>query len=181
MMSSYEPRWPGAVELNLADQWRARWVDEQELPANAPVDRVYSMVCMGDHGFATREPGTTRWEMLDAAAGEGEGEGDPESLIRVVAELQTGVTARRVELIGFFECKATRHNPDCEAGTITVRPFYLVIGKQVADLADGSPFERRRMRMAEYMVAMRARYPEFEEYIGQGALRYAVLRARGEA
>jgi len=56
-----------------------------------------------------------------------------------------------------------------------------VVAKKVADLPEGSDYERRRMRMAEFMVAMRARYPELEDYIGKCASRYAILRAKGEA
>lgn len=176
MPGGYEPRWPGVVELNLADQWRARWVDEQELPANAPVNWAYGMVCMGDYGYATRASGAPKWEMLDGPTGDA----DADAFIRDVAMERTGATPGKVELIGYFECKATRHNTEYGQGTITVRPFYLVVAKSVSDLPEGSGYERRRMRMAEYMVAMRARYPELEDYIGQCALRYSVLRAKGE-
>lgn len=176
-LGAYEPRWPGVVELNLQDQWRARWVDEQALPGNAPVFWAYGMVCMGDYGYATREKGGAKWEMIEGPTGES----DSEAFIKSAALERMGATAGRIELIGFFECKATRHNTEFEQGAITVRPFYLVVAKKVADVPDGSRYERRRMRMAEFMVAMRARYPELEDYIGLCATRYAVLRAKGEA
>ncbi|MCL4240655.1 MAG: hypothetical protein KJ048_04820 [Dehalococcoidia bacterium] len=176
-LGAYEPRWPGVLELNLHDQWRARWVDEQELPANAPVHWAYGMVCMGDHGYATRAKGAAKWEMIEGPTGDGA----PEAFVKAAAIERMGATTGRLELIGFFECKATRHNTEFQQGTITVRPFYLVVAKKVADLPDGSGWERRRMRMAEFMVAMRARYPELEDYVGKCASRYAVLRAKGEA
>jgi hypothetical protein len=176
-LPAYEPRWPGVVELNLQDLWRARWVDEQELPENAPVSWAYAMVCMGDNGYATRVKGGARWEMIEGPTGDKQ----PEAFVKQAAIERMGATAGRMELIGFFECKATRHNTEFEPGTIRVRPFYLVVAKKVADLPEGSDYERRRMRMAEFMVAMRARYPEFEDYIGKCASRYAILRAKGEA
>jgi hypothetical protein len=176
-LGAYEPRWPGVVELNLADQWRARWVDEQELPGNAPVFWAYAMVCMGDYGYATREKGAAKWEMIEGPIGEA----TPEAFVKSAAMERTGATAGKVELIGFFECKATRHNTEFGQGAITVRPFYLVVAKKVSDLPASSNYERRRMRMAEYLVALRARYPELEDYVGKCASRYAVLRARGEA
>ncbi|MBE0611781.1 MAG: hypothetical protein IH609_20535 [Dehalococcoidia bacterium] len=176
-LPAYEPRWPGVLELNLQDQWRARWVDEQELPENAPVSWAYGMVCMGDNGYATRAKGGARWEMIEGPTGDKQ----PEAFVKQAAIERMGATAGRMELIGFFECKATRLNTGVKPGTITVRPFYLVVAKKVADLPEGSDYERRRMRMAEFMVAMRARYPEFEDYIGRCASRYAILRAKGEA
>ena len=45
-LAAYEPVWPGVKELNIQDDWRARWVDEQELPDNAPVHFVYSLLVM---------------------------------------------------------------------------------------------------------------------------------------
>jgi hypothetical protein len=109
------------------------------------------------------------------------GEATPEAFVKSAAMERTGATAGKVELIGFFECKATRHNTEFGQGAITVRPFYLVVAKKVSDLPASSNYERRRMRMAEYLVALRARYPELEDYVGKCASRYAVLRARGEA
>jgi len=59
-LAAYEPRWPGVVELNLQDQWRARWVDEQVLPPNAPVNYAYAMVVAGEKGYVLRRPASSR-------------------------------------------------------------------------------------------------------------------------
>ena len=68
-IAAYEPRWPGVKELNIADDWRARWVDEQSLPENAPVHYAYALVVMGDKGYGVRESGGNRWGMLEGATG----------------------------------------------------------------------------------------------------------------
>lgn len=176
-LAAYEPRWPGVKELNLADQWRARWVDEQVLPENAPVYHVYALVVMGDKGYATRQKGAGQWGMVEGPIGDLA----VEQFIETAARERIGATLARAELIGFLECKATMHNTEFKQGELTVRPLYVLIAKKVDDLPDGSAFERRRFPMNEYMVAMRARYPELLDYLTEAASRYAVLRAKGEA
>lgn len=176
-LAAYEPRWPGVKELNLADEWRARWVDEQVLPENAPVYQFYALVMMGDKGYATRERGQGSWRMVEGPAGP---EG-VEAAVRAAVKEHTGATSGLVELIGFLECKATMHNAEFKQGDLTVRPLYVVTAKKVDDLPDGSAYERRRFPMNEYMVAMRARYPELLDYLTMAVSRYAVMRARGEA
>jgi hypothetical protein len=174
-IAAYEPRWPGVKELNLADQWRARWVDEQELPPNAPVHHLYALVVMGDKGYATREKGGNRWEMVDAPVGDVTVD---VLLVQAVKE-RTGATVGRSELIGFLECRPTRQNTEFKQGDITVRPLYLVVAKKLDDLPAGSNFERRRFPLSEYMVAMRARYPELLDYLGKASGRYALIQAKG--
>lgn len=174
---NYEPRWPGVRELNFADQWRARWVDEQELPAGAPVQVAYAVVLMDDKGYATREKGATKWEMLEGEVGGGTAE---EFLTKALKE-RIGGTVARIDMVGFFECKPTRHNTAFKADAVTVRPMYVVVAKKVVDLPASSNFERRRFPLNEYMVALRARYPELADAVGLATNRYGVLRARGEA
>lgn len=173
----YTPRWPGTVELNLQDQWRARWVDEQELPDGAPVAYVYAMVLAGDKGYLARPKEGGRWEMFEGAVGEEEAS---EFVERELAA-RLGVTAARLVLIGFLECKATRHNASHPMGTVTVRPLYLAIAGEVGDVPPASEFQRRRLPMNEFMVALRARYPELDDHLQAAAAEYAVMRARGEA
>lgn len=172
-LAAYEPRWPGVVELNLQDQWRARWVDEQVLPANAPVNYAYAMVVLGEKGYVVRKAGEPTWGMVEGPTGEERAQAYIEGQVRA----QMGIEAGLVELIGFFECKATRHNREYPQGTLTVRPLYLVVAKEVGDTPPG--FERRRLPLNEFMVALRARYPELDEYLGKAALRHAVLRKEG--
>ena len=176
-IAAYEPKWPGVRELNFADQWRARWNSESELPDGAPVFHAYAMVVMGDKGYATREKGGDRWGLVEGPVGDMAAE----AFVKSAAKERTGATIAKAELIGFFECKATRHNKEFEQGSITVRPLYLLIAKKVDDLPANSGFERRRFPFNEYMVAMRARHAELEEYLAMGANRYGVMRAKGEA
>jgi len=176
-IASYVPRWGGVKELNIADQWRAKWVDEQELPENAPVHYVYAIVCMADKGYATRESGENVWCMLEGEVG---GE-QPEAWLKKAAATRMAITPAKLDLVGFLECKATRHNTEFEQGTVVVRPFYVLVAKTVKDLPDDSLYERRRFPLNEYTVALRARYPEILDYLALATNRYAVLRAKGEA
>lgn len=174
---AYEPKWPGVKELNLADQWRARWVDEQELPDGAPINFAYALVLMGDKGYATRERGASRWEMIEGELGDV----PVEQFLKQALKERMGAQAARTEVVGFFECKPTRHNTAFKPDDTTVRPLYLVVAKKIDDLPDNSKYERRRFPLNEYMVALRAGYPEIAEYVGLGVNRYGVLRAKGEA
>ena len=174
---NYEPRWPGVKELNLADQWRARWVDEQELPAEAPVNYAYAMLLLGDKAYAVRPAGGKNWGMVEGATGDT----PAEDWLAMALKEQANATAKTIALVGFYECKATRLNTEFEQGALTVRPLYVVSAKSVDDMPDGSAFERRRFPLNEYMVAMRARYPELLDQLTTADHRYAVLRAKGQA
>lgn len=174
-IAAYKPRWAGVLELNIQDQWRAKWVDEQELPANAPVNYVYAMVCFENFGYAFRPEGTEKWGMIEGPTGDEK----PEAYIKTFAT-KNGITPARMDLVGFLECKATRHNKDYEMGALTVRPFFVVTAKKVSSGAiKDTGFERRRLPLNQYMVALRARYPELDDYIAKGALRYEVIRTKG--
>lgn len=177
MAAMYQPRPMAMTELNLSDDWRARWIDEQELPENAPVNYAYAVVMMGDKGYVTRARGGSVWGTVEGAV---EGE-TPAAFVHRAAKEQTGATIRTLELLGFFECRATSHNEQFPAGSITVRPMYLVVAKSIDDLPGDSAYEKRRLPMNEYLMALRGRYPELVEHLGQAAQRYAVMRAKGEA
>lgn len=174
---AYEPKWPGVKEMNFADQWRARWNDERELPENAPVYHAYAMVMMGDKGYATREAGSPKWGMVEGLVGEA----SVDAWLKAALAEQTGATAGKTELVGFFECKATMLNKDFKQGEVTVRPLYVVAAKSIDDAPADSRYERRRFPLNEYFVAMRARYPELLEHLTEAGQLYAVMRARGEA
>ncbi|MBK6560567.1 hypothetical protein [Candidatus Amarobacter glycogenicus] len=174
-IAAYEPRWPGVKELNIADDWRARWVDEQSLPENAPVHYAYALVVMGDKGYGVRESGGNRWGMLEGATGGVASE----AFVTKSAKEWIGATLSRVELIGFFECRATMHNKQFKQGELTVRPLYLAVAKSMSDVAPNKGYERRRFPMNEYAVAMRGRYAEFLDYLQQAFQRYAVIQAKG--
>lgn len=173
----YQPRPMAMTELNLSDDWRARWIDEQELPENAPVNYAYAVVMMGDKGYVTRTRGGSVWGTVEGAV---EGE-TPAAFVHRAAKEQTGATIRTLELLGFLECRATSHNEQFSAGSITVRPMYLVVAKSIGDLPGGSGYEKRRLPMNEYLMALRGRYPELMEHFGQAGQRYAIMRAKGEA
>ncbi|MCE7928594.1 MAG: hypothetical protein HUU14_04875 [Dehalococcoidia bacterium] len=170
--SYYEPRWPAVVELNFSDEWRARWVDERVLPEDAPVDYAYVIVWMGGFGYVTRSIGETVWRTVEGAPGAGE---KPPAFVKRITREQTGATGQ-FELVGFFECKATSHNPSFPPGAVRVRPLYFVLASEVKDLGRESPYERRRLPVNEHLKALRQRYPEFETYLGKAADRYAMLR-----
>lgn len=172
---SYVPRWAGVVELNLADQWRAKWVNEQELPTNAPVNYAYAMVCLDNYGYAFRAEGTEKWGMIEGATGDEK----PEAFIKAFAT-KNGITTARIDLVGFLECKATRHNKEYEMGDITVRPLHVVTAKKASSTPPkDTGFERRRFPLNQYAVALRARYPELDDYIGKASLRYEIIRTKG--
>lgn len=173
----YFPPAVGQKELNLSDDWRGLWVGEPELPAGIPVLYAYGMVLMGDKGYVTRRAGDSVWATV-----EGETNGvAPEKFVKAAAKEQVAATVRSMEMLGYFECRATSHNADFPAGAVTIRPFYLIVAKQVGDLAKDSAFEKRRLPANEYMMALRQRYPELAEQLSIAGQRYAVLRAKGEA
>jgi len=177
-LAAYEPRWPGVVELKISDQWRARFVDEQDLPPNAPVAYAYAILYMGDKGYVCREAGADRWGTLEGAL---DGKERAEAFVKRIAKERVGAVIGKLALVGFLECKATSHNPDYEAGAVTVRPIYVAVAKKVGEVAEGSGYERRRLPLNEHFKALRARYPELDDYFGKAAQQYAVMRAKGEA
>ena len=103
----------------------------------------------------------------------------PATEVARLAVERHGLTPGLVELIGYFSCKATRHNTEFALGAETVRAVYLVSTKKVSDVPAESTYERRRLTLSEYGVALRSRYPHLELQIPLAAQRYAVMRARG--
>jgi hypothetical protein len=173
----YFPPPIGQKELNLSDDWRGVWIADGELPDGIPVLYAYGMVLMGDKGYVTRRAGDAVWGTV---------EGDTGGLVaerfmRAAAKEQVAATVRSIEMLGYFECRATSHNADYPAGALSIRPFYLVVASKVGDLAKDSAFEKRRLPANEYLMALRKRYPELADQLSVAGQRYAVLRAKGEA
>jgi len=170
-------REPGVVETNIGDEWRARWVDTSELPDGVEVTLVRALVFAGDKGYALRPVGNTNWIGIEDELPAGEA---PDSFLKRILKERVGITADRLELIGFQACRATRHNTTHGEGALTLRPLYLVAASDVETVPPDSGYERRRMPLNEYGVAMRARYPEIEPHITTLLQRYAVMLAKGE-
>jgi ADP-ribose pyrophosphatase YjhB (NUDIX family) len=175
-LGNYKPRAPiGVVELNIGDQWRAKWLDADELPEDAPVFYAYAVVYSGDKGYVTRPRGSDEtWRTVEGHLQPGE---TPEDFVKRGCYEMTGANIRHVDLLGFLECKATSHNQEFQAGTITVRPIYVAVASSIDDVPDDSGYERRRLRLNEHSRALRVRYPELDEHMLKAAQRYAVLTA----
>ena len=177
MMNMYQPRPAFKTELNLSDQWRGRWIDEQELPEYAPVNYAYAFVMMGDKGYVTRREDAQFWDTIEGAVENGD---SAEAFVRRAAKERMGATLGTLDMLGFFECRATSHNPEFDAGSITVRPLYLAVAKKVEDVPDGTGYVRRRLPRNEYMKAMRDRYAEMKDYVGMAGSHYVMLQAKGQ-
>ena len=176
MMSYREPEWAHLKELSIGNSWLARWIKDEELPSDVPVDYAYGLVFLGDKGYVSREGSAKVWGTV-----EGTPDGaDVESYLKRAAKEQTGATIGKLELIGFLYCKATSHNPEHEAGYATARPIFVLVAKKVDDIPDGSPFVRRRLPLNEHLMAMRERYYELANYMTEASEKYSIMRARGE-
>ncbi|MGE5595816.1 MAG: hypothetical protein ACM3S1_07255 [Hyphomicrobiales bacterium] len=178
LASIYIPKPLAVLELNLSDEWRARFTEADELPENAPLAYGYATLFMGDKGYVTRPESEDAWGVIEGPFNDGE---TPEQWLERTLWNQAGARAAHTELIGFLDCKATSHNTQFPAGTVVVRPIYLAVAKSVEDVPEGSPYVRRRLPLNETSKAIRTRYPELERYLAKALNRYMVLRARGEA
>ncbi|MBI5947915.1 MAG: hypothetical protein HY875_07245 [Chloroflexi bacterium] len=169
-------RYRGVTELRLGNDWVGRWENTDELPRGVLVIEVYAAVYLGDKGYVFRPRGEDVWGTL---SGRPEGDAKPLPFLKSLAKAG-GITPGRIELIGYFDCKATSYNARYPAETAAVVPFYAVAAKAAKDVPADSPFERRRLPINEHMATLRQRYPEFETPFSDAADRYLVLRARGE-
>lgn len=176
-MTFYSPPPPGVVELNLGDAWRARFVVEDTVPAGIPMDYGYALLVLDDRGYVVRPAGEATWGTLEAPAEPGE---KAAAWAKRVVKEQANATVARADLLGYLECRATSHNPDFPPGATTVRPIYRVVAKAIKDSGPGAPFERRRLPLNEYAMALRTRYPELHHYLVPGLNDYIAMRARGE-
>lgn len=165
------------LELNIGDQWRARWVEGEPLPAAIPVAHLYATLVMDDKGYVVRARGTEAWNTIEGAPEQGE---KPDAALKRLAKAQANAAPGRVGLIGYLDCRATSHNTEYAKDARTIRPVYLFVAKQMKDLGRESAYERRRMPMNEYMMAIRNRYPEIDDYLPRTVERYYVMRAKGE-
>ena len=180
-MPEYRPpvtwREPGVIEMNIAGQWRARWVEAAELPAGVEVTVVRGIIFADDRGYALRPHGGATWNGIEDELPAGE---QPEAFIKRIVKERIGITVGTLVLIGYQACKATSQNTTHREGEITLRPLYLVVGKTVKESPAGSGYERRRWPVNEFGMVMRTRYPEFETRISELLQRYGVGRAKGE-
>jgi hypothetical protein len=174
-MTFYMPPPPGRLELNLGDAWRAHWIDADTLPIDAPVAYGYVLLVMDGKGYVSRPATESNWGTIEAPVQAGETQ--PAWLKRTLQE-QANATIARSSLVGYLYCRATSHNPEHPAGTVTVRPVYVVVAKQVKDMAAGSRFQRRRLPMNEYTMALRRRYPEMDLYLIRGLDSYIIEHAK---
>ncbi len=176
-IAKYTPRYNFARELNFEDQWRGQWVEEDELPENAPVNFAYAVVMRENRGYVTRNIGDEPWQTVETAV---EIEDDSEAMIKEAVLQQTGASASHVFLNGFFECKATRHNTDFEIGTVRVRALYTVAAGKIDDVPEGSNYQRRRLPVNEFTRALKQRYPELVPYWRKAVDLYLVKEQQGE-
>jgi hypothetical protein len=177
-MNFYQPEWAGAKELNLGDQWRAMWVERDELPPNAPIVFGYVVVIADGKGYLTRRVGEDRWGIVESVVAVSE---KPLDFVKRASLERVGASGGTTTLLGYFECKATSHNEQFPAGAATVRPIYLVAAKKLTELGRDSEFERRRLPLNEFVRALRDAYPEIREPILSAVDRYIVMQAKGAA
>ena len=175
-MNFYVPDWAGVKELNIGNAWRAVWVGKAELPPEAPLLLGYAVVICEDKGYVARPAGEVRWGAVEGAFRAGE---KPEAFLKRACLEQAGVQVGKPFLMGYYECKATSHNPDFPVGYAGVRPIYLYVATKMKDIGKASGYERRRLPLNEFAVALRAGYPELHESITGAVDRYFVLRAKG--
>ena len=176
-IAKYTPRYNFTRELNFGDHWRALWVEEDELPEGAPVTYAYALVMKGERGYVTRKGDTDQWRAVEIEMEQGD---DPEAIVTAECLRQTGATVDKLILPGFFELKATRHNPDHEIGTIRVRALYVAVAKEVDDVPDDSPHRRRRMPINELSKTLKEQYNELDHIWRRALDVYLVRLAKGE-
>lgn len=173
----YDPRWPGVMEIKFGDEWRAKFIAGDDLPPGVPVAYGYALVLMDEKGYVTRKKGDEGpWLTVEGPANPGE---KAEAWAKRVAREQTGATAGSVFVTGYLECKATSHNPEFEAGAVTVRPFMVVVAKKISDVPAESGYERRRLPLNEYSTRLRRQYAAFDQHILAAIDRYVVMARTG--
>lgn len=174
----YDPRWPGVKEIKFGDDWRARYIAETELPADAPLSYGYALVLMDERGYVTRPKGNeSAWFTVEGPIPAGQ---KADAWAKEAAKVQTGAVAGKVFVQGYLECRATSHNREFEAGAITIRPFLVVVAKKMGDIPEDSPHERRRLPINEYSREVRRQYAAFDEHVLAAIDRYLVMSRKGE-
>lgn len=172
-----EPKWAHLLELNIGDAWRARWIKDEPLPPEVPVNLAYGVVYAGDKGYVCRPEGGDTWGTVEISPAAAE---DVVNALKKAAREQTGATIDKAVLAGFLFCRATSLNPDFEAGAPTTRPIYVLSAKRVDDVPEGSHFQRRRLPINEHIRTLREHYPEIDDYMSEAAEKYLVLKAKRE-
>jgi hypothetical protein len=161
----------------LGGEWKARWVDDQPLPSDIPIQWAYSVVICDDKGYVCRKKGTTLWDTTEGEPNDGE---KAETFLQRIAKERVSASSGKIELVGFLDCKATSHNTKTKVGGRTTIPFFLTASGKVQNAPRDSEYERRRLPLNEFMKVLRARYPQFEEYMGLIVDRYQIMKAKGE-
>ena len=172
------PVWLAVRELNLSDEWRARWVDNEPIPDDTPIVSAYAVLVCDRKGYVTRAAGTPNWGVVEDVVAPNE---SGEQWAARACHDQAAATLARTDLIGYLDCRATTHNPTFPVGAATIRPVYLAVAESVNELGKGAAFERRRLPLNEFASAIRTRYPELHEQLSLALNRYLVLQAKGEA
>lgn len=175
---NYRPKYAGIKELNIGDAWRATWVAGEEVPPEAPILHGYVVVMSDDKGYVTRRVGQPNWGVAEGAVIADE---RAEAFAARAAREQAGAAAGKAYPMGYFECRATSHNPDFPVGTTTARPIYLFVASKMKDLGKDANFERRRLPLNEFAAALRKSYPELNESIMRAVDEYFVLKAKSGA
>ena len=166
----------GVRELKIGEDWRAIWNETTGFPEGAPVTYGYAVVACDDKGFVTRELGAELWSIVEGPI---EADEKPPAFVKRAAAAQMGASGGTIDLLGFFECRATSNNAEHPVGFLTIRPIYLMAAKTMKDLGRDTGWERRRLPMNEFAKALRDRYPQFLEAMTMAVDRYMVSRAKG--
>ncbi len=172
-----EMRYAAVEELNFGDQWRARFMRAQKLPPGARATHVYALAFLGDRGYLGRQRDTETWSAIDGAVEAGET--GPAAAKRLARD-RMGLVAGKVIMVGFLEAIATRHNRNYKTGEAVYRPVYIVAGKSVKDIPASSNYERRRLPLNEYAVAVRRLHSEVDVGFSHAIDQYLLLRSKGE-
>lgn len=176
-IAKYTTRRSWTRELNFEDQWRARWVGDDELPEDAPVNYAYAVVLRKDKGYVTRNSDDDTWQAVETAMEVGD---DPEAMIREAAYQQTGATTAHIFLIGFYEAKATKLNSDFEVGTVRVRALYAIAADEIENVPEESGYRRRRLPINEFQQALKLKYPEMLPHFREAVNVYMIKHTNGE-
>ena len=172
-----ETHFHGTVEIILAGNWRAIYVEEDSLPDDAPALYAYACVVRGDYGYVTERDEGAGWQVVEGEIGEDE---TAEEFVARAAYERTGAKISQTFLIGYLDCEATSYNERYENHFRALRPLYVAVASEVGPVPDGSDYHRRRLRMNEFQNELRKRYPTFHQHFMRGLGQYLVLERTGK-
>jgi hypothetical protein len=172
-----ERKIPGVRELNIGDQWRAVYAEEEK-PEGVPETHAYVVVVKDDRSYLLRRKGTDKWGTLEVEIPEGT---PADEAIGAALQERLGATLALLVTGGHFQCRATRHNTTHETGMPTMRGFYTAVVGEVEPQAEDAEYERRRLRFNELMKAIRQQHRELEPYLIKVFEKWLVMQTKGEA